>query len=349
MSAALRIALLAAPAAVLAALAQQVRAQGNRTGAEDDSPQVAVGQETVVVEFDELRGRIVGVDAEGVTVEFVGIPGSRVTMAREDLPADKLFLYRKARMDQGDAQAWLDLADYAEEHDLYIRRIDALRSAAELDPDRRGRIEQEIAATRSACAEDRLARARELHRAGDLEDAVEHLEETISGFAECEAGAEARSLLQRIRSKLGDEQTRAAEVQDRRGLVQEEFPVLGEAAELLQRGRRLIEQGLNNLDDYVEAKNSFEDALAVFSRARERLREMAEDGEADSAAARDELRRLLRLCERRIVNTHVELGHVYVARGDRQSAYRHVGRAAVLDPGNARVGELRQAIASIGR
>jgi tetratricopeptide (TPR) repeat protein len=309
---------------------------------------VALDPRDVLVQFDDMYARIVSADAERVTVEFLHIPGSRVVVDEEAIAADKLFTYREAQIEEGNAQAWLELARFAKEHDLHLRRIDALQTAAKLAPEGED-VEERLAEARSACAEARLAGAKELRQDGELEAAIEHLEQTVERFADCGGGADAEALLQQIRAKLADERARAAELQAKRRAVQQTRPELRQVGELIERGTEHLRAGRQNLDDYVEAKASFEDALAAFERARDGLAELEatrQQGQGLPAEVAEERRHLARVAKRRAVTAHVELGHVYVARGDRKSAYRHAGRAAVLAPDDARVADLRQAIAA---
>lgn len=303
----------------------------------------------VTVTLGDLRGRIVAIDEGFVSIAFPGSPGSTARIAVSTVSADKRFDFRQANMQADDADAWIELAEHARLHNLHVRRIEALQAAAERDPQRKAMLDKLIAETRSVCGQEDLQKAKELRAAGDLEDAVEHLEGITTDFPDCAAGKQAQKLLDEIRAKLDQERTQAVTQQTQRQRIQQNYPELVDARETLAAGQQLIKQGLRNLDDLVESRDSFEDALARFERVRKHLAHWSDRSHNDkpvTPAAIEEHDRLAKLATHRAVGAHIQLGHVYIARGDQQSALSHLGFAAALDLSSIRVSRLRQAIAS---
>lgn len=303
----------------------------------------------VTVTLGDLNARIVAIDEGFVSIVFPGSQGSTARLAASSVSADKRFDFRQANMQADNADAWIELAEHARLHNLHVRRIEALQAAAERDPQRKAMLDKLMAETRSVCGQENLQKAKELRAAGELEDAVEHLKAITTDFTECSAGKQAQKLLDEIRANLNQERTRAVTQQTQRQRIQENHPELADARDMLAAGQKLIKQGLRNLDDLVESRDSFEDALARFQRVRTQLAHWSERNRNDkpmAQAAMQEHDHLAQLATHRAVGAHIQLGHVYIARGDQQSALSHLGYAAALDLSSIRVSRLRQAIAS---
>jgi predicted TPR repeat methyltransferase len=104
------------------------------------------------------------------------------------------------------------------------------------------------------------------------------------------------------------------------------------------------------LRDYVKATRAFQKALALGEAAQRKLERQPTPGGAqgDDEAARvlAELERLRLAVSDHLVETHVELGRIYLARGSTTVAYDHAGRAAAIDPDDSGVAALRLAIAA---
>jgi len=294
-------------------------------------------------EVGDLPVRVLETRESELVVEFVERPGSRAEVPMDNVPGEVLYQVEEAERRPVDRDDWLQLAAFAARHDLHLRRLEALERAKELADDEQVRSRLESA--RTTCASDRLERARELRRAGDLAEAEHHLRQTVERYAECRAADRARDILTELDG--GASEPRDGGGEGRRA----DPPVTGGSSEeagsgrvssLIETGREEIRAGQEASDDYVEATDHFEAALEALNEADELL-----DGETSSGSRGDDRngrpsRQLV--VEDLLVRAHVELGYVYLARGIDQDAYHHATLAAIVDPGSSRVSDLRQAI-----
>jgi len=319
-----------------------------RAGPEERSDVKAAG---IHVQVGEIFGRVIAADADSVTLELVGQEGT-VQISRERLTPQEEYLLRRASMDEGSTDEWRQLADYAGRHDLPLLQIEALRAALrraeQSDGADAGELRDELAAARDACARSRLEHAQQLREAGELEKAIEHLWRTLVRYENCAAADEARRELAQVQEQYGAEVRRARKIQRERAQLRAQDETLQRVAELIDRGEIRLREGLLELDSFVEATHSFQEALRRFDRAREQLDELAEDSPNQQIDQQidQEIERLRATLRDDLLRGHLELGHVYVARGDAQSAYAQVGKAAAIDPTDPAIDRLRQTIAA---
>lgn len=319
---------------------------------------VAPGQDLMAVRVHagSLDGRVVEVREDTVVIELTGHPGSRVAVQKALVPPDALYEIEEARMDRSDPEAWIILSRFAHDQGLHRRRMEALKHAADLDPTRIPDIDRELAQCKQHCATEHLGAARALREAGELKRAMRLLSDTAVQDAGCVSAEEARSLLREIQADISAERAGAQAAQLDRRLLRDQYAGLSDVADLIEQADAALVAGREDLDDLVSATRSFLRAEALLESAKKSLDRTAEGrttGKSPTtegvpvAAERERLRLVVRDA---LVEAHVELGHVYLARGDSDSAYEHAGLAAALDPDDWSVVALRQAIgASRGR
>ncbi len=313
---------------------------------------MASGQDLsrINVHVGSLDGRVVEAHEDAVVIELTGHSGSRVVVQRALVPADALYEIEAARIDQSDPEAWIELSRFAHDQGLHRRRMEALEHAAELDPARVPDIELEQAACREHCSAERLGTARELREAGELQRAMRLLADTALQDAGCVSAEESRGLLQQIQADIVEERARARGVLLDRRLVRDQYAGLNDIADLIERADAALQEGREDLADLVTATRSFLRAEALLKSAEVRLDRTSEGRTAGASPTTDGVpvaveRERLRLAVRdALLEAHIELGHVYLARGDSDSAYEHAGMAAAIDPDDWSVVALRQAL-----
>lgn len=319
-----------------------------------ESRVVPVSREIVLRSGQSFDAIAVDVTPKDVILEFSKYPGSRATIPKALIAPDSLFQIEKERIREDDPEAWRQLAALAQENGLHQEKMAALARVAKLDPERATEIEKEIAACREACSTERLGIAQSLLEAGELDLAKKHIHDVLENFRGCVAAEDAKKLSSRIENEAQAEKARAAAIRQQRQKTEQANDDLVNIAGLVERGDKATQEARTLLDKPVKAAGQFSAALGLYDQAWRKLENFEPhdaDGQSLSSETTQELARLRLTVRDHLVDTHLDLGHVYLARGNRPAAYRHAGHAAGLDPNNPGVMSLRTAIetSSYGR
>jgi tetratricopeptide (TPR) repeat protein len=301
-------------------------------------------------------GRVLDVDENTVFVELLGHPGSRVGIERDLVNPTVIYQALERDMDQDDPEAWVELSTFAKSHDLHSLRVEALKRARELEPGSSNAIDERIEEARADCTRARLTQARKLEEAGETRRAIRYLSDTLGHYDACEATPAVQELLSKLERTVRQEGHLAVARKENQRRMRKGWKRIDDASELMEEGGRYLAAARKDLDDSVDAAHRIHKSVALLQAAGDALDRIPPGLSPDAAGLKAEgydvadvereKKRLRLVVQDDLLEARTELGHLYIARGDLQSAREQLGLAAIIDSSDWRVSLLRLSIAA---
>jgi tetratricopeptide (TPR) repeat protein len=291
------------------------------------------------------KGTVLSSTEDSVTFQF-RYEGSlaTTTLKAENLDPRSFYEIRNAAIGD-DAKAHIALAKFAAENGMFSRARMHYLIAKDLDPEYvEGLEKEELPAVREGVARKLLGEVEKALDDGRLEDARHRLADLLTIFFDTQSAIDAGPLVDRLVGELIDlsnrrlaEARKAAE-----GASEEEVDRLETAARetlapitgAVDRARELNVRGLQEKSQ-SEALKLFNAAISGFDRALRELERMEPKAGDDNPVLVSMISGLRDSIQSELIEAHINMGGVYLARGSHQNALDKAKDALRVDPASS--------------
>lgn len=284
-----------------------------------------------------LDGDAIDYDEATKVVTFRLRTGREVTYPLDQLNQQSVYQVTHSKVDKGNAEGQLKLANYARDIGLYAHAARHYRQAIAADPAIQPRVDAEAVVLRRKAAEYCMDNAKKAVERNDFRDAEKWLTTLIGKLPNEPEAEQAEQILDRYYAS-----TRAKKQEE----IEEKVPALKEE---LKDGKRyydgLVEktkEGLMQSRTGSKSVSNWESAVSDGEKALKELDKVSK--KYADGATQETLAGYRRMVVDQIVETQMHLASQYMTRSSYNKAASEVNHALALDPANESALSMRSRI-----
>jgi tetratricopeptide (TPR) repeat protein len=276
-----------------------------------------------------LTGRAESYDEVMQLVTFVTADGQKLLLHADDLDSRSAYLIAKSRVQAGNAQHELKMANFARDIGLYAHAARHYRQAVGADPSLAAEVEVQSARNRNLAADWCLSSAKAAVQAGQPAEAEKYLRAMLDRLPDEPQTQEARTMLDELHASNRAARSRPVEEASPDLLTGD----LKRGKEAYDRMVALDREALTRSSSSSSAMRSWKSAIDQGERA---LREIdrVQKGAQDPGTL-ELLKRYRQVVQDQIIEIHLNMASSLSTRSSFQQAMSEVNKALAIDSGNA--------------